>query len=383
MRRFFTFLKWVFITCIVFTAHAYLTGNTHIFATLNNTILKGRMAPPVDTKKIFPTRKINNGTPQFWVEDPKLGKLNLEQKYSDVLNQYQSIAFLVVQNGKILHEKYWDGYSAKSSTNPWSVTKSIVSILTGIAIKEGKIKNVEQNVSDFLPEFVGTGLKIKHLLTMSSGINFKEQYKNPYGYPAKALYGSDLENLNKKYRVNNIPGKHFVYLSGNTQVLGFVIKKATGKTISEYASEKLWKKIGAEKPAYWSLDCDGGNEKTFCCLHTNARDLARIGQLMLQHGVWGNDTLISENYYRASVSIAKLDKLNGKPNDFYGYGWYILKYKGLDIFYARGIKGQYVIIIPSKNLVVVRLGQEWNNKKIADHHVEFYSFLDAALSLIK
>lgn len=341
------------------------------------------MSPPVDTKKIFPTRKINNGKPQFWAEDSLLGKLNLASNYTDLLNQYKTVAFLVIQNGKIRHEKYWDGYSAKSSTNPWSVTKSIVSILTGIAIKEGKIKSVDQNVSDFLPEYEGTGLKIKHLLTMSSGINFKEQYRNPYGYPAKALYGSNLEKLNKKYRVNNIPGKHFVYLSGNTQVLGFLIKKATGKSISEYASEKLWKRIGAEQPAYWSLDHPGGNEKTFCCLHSNARDLARVGQLMLQHGIWGNDTLISESYYKASVTPAPLEKLNGDPNNFYGYGWWLLKYKGLNIFYARGIKGQYVITIPSKNLVVVRLGQEWNTERKAEHHVEFYSYLDAALSLAK
>lgn len=383
MKRFFTFLKWVFIICILFVGHAYLTGNTHIFKTLGSTILKGRLGPTVDTKKLFNTRVVNIGKPQPWPEDSLFGTLHLTEADNKELSKYQTLAFLIARHGKIVYEEYWSGYSSKSSTNSWSVAKSIVSLLTGCAIKEGKIKSVEQEVGDFLPEYKNTGLRIKHLLTMSSGINFKEQYKNPYGYTAKALYGADLEQLNKKYRVNNIPGKHFIYLSGNSQLLSFVLHKATGKTVSEYASEKLWRKIGAEHPAYWSLDRKGGNEKAFCCFHSNARDFAKIGQLMLQKGIWNNDTIIPYSYYKKSISLAPTLQLDGKPNDLYGYQWWIIKYKGLDIFYARGIDGQYIIDIPAKDMVVVRLGRKRNDTKKNGHPLDFYIYADAALAMVK
>jgi len=381
MRHFFTFLKWIFIITTVFVIHAYITGNTHVFKTLGQTVLKGKLGPGVDTRKIFSTRKVNTGRPQPWQEDSLLGKLKLDKEYSETFAQYQTLAFLVTRKGKIIYEDYSQGYDKVSSTNPWSVSKSILSLLIGAAIQDGKIKSVNQNVSDFLPEYEGTGLKIWHLLSMSSGINFKEQYINPYGYPAKALYGTDLESLNSKYRVNNIPGKHFIYLSGNSQILGFVLKKAVGKNVSDYASEKLWRRIGAEYPAWWSLDKTGGMEKTFCCFHSNARDFAKIGQLMLQKGIWGNDTIFSWDYFNSLTHASNTVTLQGKPNDMYGFHWWVVKYKGLEIFYARGINGQYIIDIPAKDMVIVRLGRKWNPTKINGHHQEFYTYIDAALSL--
>jgi CubicO group peptidase (beta-lactamase class C family) len=382
MRRFFTFLKWIFIILIIFVLHAYLTGNTHVFKTLSYTILKGRLSPGIDTYKTFPTRKVRNGTPQPWLEDPQYGKVSIDKKYTDILEKHQSAAFLVIHDGKLLYEDYFAGYNSHSLTNSWSMAKSIISLLVGVAIKEGKIKSVNQEVADFLPEYAGTGLKIRHLLTMSSGINFKEQYINPYGYTAKALYGRDLKTLNSKYRVNHVPGQYFIYLSGNTQVLGFLLIKATGRNLSDYASEKIWRKIGAENPAYWSLDETGGTEKAFCCFHSNARDFARIGQLMLQHGIWGNDTIISPSYFNASTSLSKIKLLEGGRNDRYGYQWWIAHYKGLDITYARGIAGQYIITIPAKNLIIVRLGKKRDDTKIKGHSKDFYEYVDAALGLL-
>ena len=256
-------------------------------------------------------------------------------------------------------------------------------MLIGAAVKDGKIKSVEQEVEDFLPEYKESGLKIKHLLEMSSGINFKEQYINPYGYTAKALYGTNLKSLNNKYRVNNTPGKYFIYLSGNSQVLTFLLEKATGKKVSVYASEKLWKKLGAEQPAYWSLDKPNGDEKGFCCLHSNARDFAKLGQLMLNKGVWNGDTIIPYDYFKATITPANTLQLDGKPNDLYGYQWWVIKYKGLNIFYARGIDGQYIIDIPSKDLVIVRLGRKRNENKINGHPQDFYIYADIALKLLK
>lgn len=381
MKRFFTFLKWIFIISILFVAHAYLTSNTHIFKTLGSTILKGRLGPSVDTRLLFSTRKIATGKPQPWAMDSLFGKYKIDDSRIREMEKYQTLAFLVTKDGKVRYEKYWSGYGSKSETNSWSLAKSIVSLLVGCAIKEGKIESVEQYAGDFLPEFKNTGLKIKHLLSMSSGINFKEQYANPYGYNAKSLYGTDLERLNKKYRVNNLPGKHFIYLSGNTQVLGFILTKATGMSLSEYASKKLWRKIGAEQPAFWSLDRANGMEKAFCCFHSNARDFAKVGQLMLQKGIWNQDTLISYAYYRSSITPYPNLQLSGEANHLYGYQWWIMKYKGHDIFYARGINGQYIIDIPDKNMVVVRLGRKRSQAKINGHPKDLNLYIDAALEI--
>ena len=151
---------------------------------------------------MFNTRKVNIGTPQPWLEDSLFGKLHFSDADNNQLNKYQTLAFLIAKHGKIVHEEYWAGYNSASSTNSWSMAKSILSLLTGCAIKEGKIKSVEQEVGDFLPEYKKTGLKIKHLLTMSSGINFKEQYiTSPTFDSITTDSTSDLYNL--RYFKNN------------------------------------------------------------------------------------------------------------------------------------------------------------------------------------
>jgi CubicO group peptidase (beta-lactamase class C family) len=265
------------------------------------------------------------------------------------------------------------------------MAKSFVSILTGIALDEGKIKSVDQPVSDFLPEFKegeNSKLTIKHLLTMSSGINFDEDYVNPLAYPAQSYYGSDLKKLTYKYKVKDEPGKAFIYLSGNTELLSFILEKATGKTLSEYASEKLWKPLGAKNSAFWSLDHKDGSEKAYCCFNSNAPDFARIGELYLDSGKWNGQQLISSQYVIHSITPA--DLLSGSAkNDEYGYSWWLIPdYKGHRIFYARGILGQYIICIPDKKMVVVRLGKKRKQKDDkASHPPDVFLYIDAALEM--
>jgi CubicO group peptidase (beta-lactamase class C family) len=254
-----------------------------------------------------------------------------------------------------------------------------------MALDEGKIKSVDQPVSDFLPEFKegdNSKLTIKHLLTMSSGINFDEDYVNPLAYPAQSYYGSDLKKLTYGYKLRDEPGKEFIYLSGNTELLSFVLEKATGKTLSEYASEKLWKPLGAKNSAFWSLDHKNGLEKAYCCFNSNATDFARIGELYLDSGKWNGQQLISTQYVLNSITPADLQSGSAK-NDEYGYSWWLIPdYKGHRIFYARGILGQYIICIPDKKMVVVRLGKKRKirNDK-APHPADVYLYIDAALEM--
>ena len=378
------FIKWFFIVILVLVVSIFLGGKTYLFKAVANTYLKGKSGPSIDEYKIFSNREIETATPQNWpsARDYNQHKLTAEQR-SDIEN-YKTVAFLVLKNDSVKYEEYWDGFGENSITNSFSMAKSIVSILVGIAIDEKKIKSVDEPIGDFLPEFAeGANAKItiKNLLTMSSGINFDEDYINPLAYPAAAYYGEDLKHLTYDYHVTEEPGKVWNYLSGNTELLSFIIKNATGKTVSEYASEKLWKPMGANHKAYWCLDHEDGVEKGFCCFNSNARDFARFGSLFMHDGNWKGTQLVSKDYVHQSIQPADLIDDNGGKNNKYGYAWWILNYKNHNIYYMRGILGQYVFVIPDKNMVVVRLGHKRDKVKINDHPKDVYVFLDAALSM--
>jgi CubicO group peptidase (beta-lactamase class C family) len=266
------------------------------------------------------------------------------------------------------------------------MAKTVVSVLTGCAIKDGSIKSVDQPVSDFIPEFKNderSKVTIRHLLCMSSGINFDEDYVNPLAYPAASYYGSDLRKLTFGYNeIIHPPGETFRYLSGNTQLLGFVLKQATGKNVADYASEKLWIPMGCEYPAFWSLDHKDGEEKAFCCLNSNARDFARIGKLYLDSGRWNGKQIVPQEYAFESVEPCGTKHEDGTPALDYGFSWWMIpQYKGHHIFYARGILGQYIIMVPDMNMIIVRLGTK--RLPTDDNAVprDMYHYLDVAFEM--
>lgn len=222
---------------------------------------------------------------------------------------------------------------------------------------------MEQPVGDFLPHFRKgdrAKIKIKHLLWMSSGLNWDESYANPFSMTTEAYYGTNLKKIINRLEAVEEPGQRWIYKSGDSQILGFLVKEATGKNLSEYASEKIWKPLGAEHDAEWSLDRPHGMEKAYCCFFSNARDFARLGKLYLHHGIWNGDTIVPPAYVQASLTPNGLiNSDDGKKVDFYGYQWWLIpNYKGQDIFYARGILGQYIIVLPEKNIIIVRLGKQ-------------------------
>jgi CubicO group peptidase (beta-lactamase class C family) len=378
------FFKWTILVFIVLNALIIISGNTHIYKGLRYTYFQGRSGPSPTEYMIFDYHEIKAGKEQAWPLSVNYNKLKLTDEARNNLVDFQSLAFLVFKNDSLLYEEYWNEGAVGSVTNSFSMAKTFVSVLTGIAIGEGKIKSVDQPVSDFLPEF-NTGnnakLTVKHLLTMSSGINFDEDYVNPFAYPAKAYYGNEIRELTMKYQMTEEPGKVFKYLSGNTELLAFVLEKACGKSISAYASEKLWIPLGASKSAYWSLDHKNGVEKAYCCFNSNARDFARIGSLYMHQGNWHGQQIVPSDYVQQSVMPAALIDEDNKPNTRYGYSWWMLDYKGMHIYYARGILGQYVVAIPDKQLLMVRLGHKRSKEKINDHPKDLYAYIDAALDL--
>jgi hypothetical protein len=378
------FFKWFLIVLIVLNVLILATGNTHIYKGLQHTYLKGRTGPSPTEYSIFAHHEIKAGKELPWALSKNYNKAELSTIARKELEEFKSLAFLVIKNDSILYEEYWDEGAKGSITNSFSMAKTFVSVLVGIAIGEGKIKNIDQAVGDFIPEYkIGENAKltVKHLLTMSSGIDFDEDYVSPFAYPAKAYYGTEIRTLTMKYKLVETPGKVFKYLSGNTELLAFVLEKAIGKNISDYASEKLWMPIGASKSAFWSLDHENGVEKAYCCFNSNARDFARIGALYMHHGNWNGKQIVPEEYVKNSVIPANLVDEENKPNNRYGYSWWMLKYKGMHIYYARGILGQYVVAIQDKNILMVRLGHKRSKEKMNDHPKDVYTYIDAALDL--
>ncbi|MES2140342.1 MAG: serine hydrolase [Bacteroidota bacterium] len=378
--------KWFLIIFVVLNLIIIVSGKTYLYKAVASTYLKGRSGPNISEYAIFDNREVKAGAFQKWNLSGSYNKKAVSDSHKKEFEEMETIAFVVIKNDSITHEQYWDGYGEDSHTNSFSMAKTFTSILIGCAIDDGLIKNVDQPVGDFLPEYKegeGAKLTIKHLLTMSSGINFDEDYVNPLAYPGAAYYGSDLKKLTYKYELTSDPGKTFEYLSGNTELLGFILEKVTGKTVSDYASEKLWKPIGAKNGALWSLDHEGGMEKTYCCFNSNARDFGRIGELFLDSGKWNGSQVISTDYVLNSIKPADLMDDFGKKNAKYGYSWWLIpNYKGHDIFYARGILGQYILCIPKLNMVVVRLGNK-REKKIPgqDHPTDVFYYVDAALEM--
>ncbi len=318
----------------------------------------------VEDYTIFHNRSVAATRPVPWNVAPDFGKVNIPDTLENYLTGLKSIGVLVIQNREIIVEKYWRGYSDSSLSNSFSVAKSISSLLIGAAIHEGKISSVNDPVGKYLPEFAAgkkAEVKIVDLLTMSSGTDWNESYANPFSETTELYYGTDIYKTATSVNIIKTPGTYHSYKSGDTQLLGLIIESATGKSLSDYATEKLWKPLGAEHSALWSLDKKDGHEKAYCCFNTNARDFARIGQLMLDSGKVNGVAIIDSAYFNASVTPCLIEDENNIPCNYYGYQWWIIPGQP-NIFYARGILGQYIICIPSKNMIIVRLGEERDDK---------------------
>lgn len=339
----------------------------------------------IDDYKIFDNRIVASGDKQPWSVMPGASDREVPAKYQPGFDEFKTVAFLVVKDEKIVFEKYWDGYSAASRSNSFSMAKSIVSLLVGIAVEEGFIQSVDQPVGDFLTEFHEggkSGVTIRHLLEMSSGLSWDEAYSSAFSMTTKGYYGKDLSSLVLNQELVKEPGKFYDYKSGNTQLLALILEKATHQKLSTYASEKLWKPLGANEDAWWSLDKTNGVEKAYCCFNSNARDFARLGQLVLFNGNWYGRQLVSESWLKHSLAPSvHLTDSDGKPADYYGWQWWLMNYQGRQVWYMRGINGQYVIIIPETRTVIVRLGHKRSSERINGTPADFFTWIDAGMEL--
>jgi hypothetical protein len=374
-----------------------ITGKTYIYKAFASTYLKGYIQPTIYEIDEFENRTVTIGEAQHWKEHPKLNNLKLSAKGLEFIERYDPASFLIAWGDTLIFEQYWGKHNESELGNSFSMSKSIVSLLIGAAIQDGYIKSIDEPIANYLESFkhdTKTEITIRHLLTMSSGLSWDESYINPFSDVAKLYYDTDAKDLTlNKRAVTEKPGNVFDYKSGDTQTLMYILKSATKKNVSDYASEKIWSKIGAESDALWNLVGDEySEEKSFCCLYATTRDFAKLGKLINQNGQWNNEQLIDSNYVSEFKNLAPLQKKSGIQNQCYGFQYWI--YTGLpyQVSYFRGLRSQYIISIPKFNLVIVRTGSgsgpKWENttkqtnNAMLGHRRDLPTYIEIALGVL-
>ena len=321
--------------------------------------------PVIDDLETFHRHTVHHNPDNIWrwPLSANYNRYQLSESDAHYLDSLHTVSFLVIRRDSIVFESYRDGWNDTLTSNIYSATKTIVGLLTGIALDEGKIHSLDDPVSRYIPIYNKgrqADVTLRHLLTMSGGMAWNEAYASLFSVTTHGYYGNDLYDLVTGLEVTGKPGVQYSYRSGETQLLAFVIEAATGQTLSEYAEEKLWKPMQAERDAYWLLDKKNGDEKAFCCFHTTARDVARFARLLLHRGNWHGRQLISEAYMDELMRPASYlkDQWGKDSLSYYGFQTWIMDYHGMRYPYLRGMLGQYVIAIPGQDAIVVRLGRK-------------------------
>ena len=373
MKVIYKMFKWAFFLVGTFIVVAYLTGNQFLIKGLWAAYLHGNTSATISDAKFFDTRTVEAGTAIEWKLSSDINKTNLSDLLRASLEETQSVAFLMAKGGELIYEEYWDDYSESSRSNSFSMAKSVTTMLTQCAIQDSYIGSWDDKAMKYLPELQGEfaeDLTLRHLSTMTAGLDFNEHYTNPFDITAKLYYGPDVASL----LFENVPVHEkagtFEYQSGATQLLGLCVMRATQMPLATYASEKLWKPLGATHSAEWHLDNKDGKELAFCCFNSNARDFARFGQMMLQKGNYNGQQILDSSF----VEMATIPFVE----PYYGHSFWIDDSYGTHIFYQRGILGQYIIVIPEHDLVIVRLGHERRGND-HNHSVDFRVIVEEVL----
>ena len=275
-----------------------------------------------------------------------------KQSFSTFLHETQTNAFLVIRNGKITYEKYFNGKTQSTVLPSYSVAKTMTSLVIGQLIDEGKIKESDTFVS-VLPQFkAGTSfdkVTIKDLLDMNSGVGVSDNYPtgpSGWGVAIAQMYAStDIDwFLMHNRKMTEEPGTYPEYRSVNTQMLGLIVQKITGQKLADAFSERVWQKVGADFNATWNVDTVGGHEKAFCCFNATARDYARVG-LALMTG----EPKIASTSWKARLSTPAVTLDYG-----WGYGaqmWH--PFPGINLM--LGLHGQYIYQDALHDTVIVKL----------------------------
>jgi CubicO group peptidase (beta-lactamase class C family) len=290
--------------------------------------------------------------PQFMSQLRVPDEDGVERPLIEYLDRTSTAAFVVLRDDRIVYERYARGYDERSLLNSFSIAKSMISTLVGIAVAEGRISGLDATVADYRPDFAPTAygrVTLRHLMSMTSGVG-----DAPSMLPGRAqyYYGDDLAGTVARGVVEAAPGERWRYSEADVQMLGFVLEAAVGKSLSAYLAEKLWKPLGMEAPALWALDREGGSEKAFCCVSARARDFARFGRLFLERGHANGAQIVPASWANpvAFPGVQTLDRYTHR------HLWWFPEGTEGD-YYAYGHNGQYIYVNPAARTVIVKFSE--------------------------
>lgn len=348
-----------------------------------------------ELKDIFPTKVMSPSYSPFtfkkeiqsnaiYFDLKKLGITPIE-----FLEKTNTSGFAIIKNDTIIYEYFANDFNTETHHISWSVSKSVISFLIGKAIEEGYINSIDELVSDYVPQLAKSpyyNVSIKDILQMSSGVRFDEDYSK---------FSSDINKLGRVFAlgtsfesyINGMknelePGTFNRYVSMDTQVLGMILREATNQSITDYCEEKLWQPMGAENKAYWIID-NKNMEGVFGGLNATIYDYARIGMVYCGYGKFNGHNLIDSTWINESWTITEPHLMPGEndlSNSIFGYGyqWWIPEWPAI-MYQAQGIYSQYIVTVPSKNIVIVKLSANkyFKTEKLTTQveHNHFFSLL--------
>lgn len=349
------------------------------------------LAPDLnDSSKFVNAKIIKSATPlRFLPYQSHPQYQTLRRQLDSNLIGTKTKVFLVIKNDSIIYEYLSKGENLNHLQASFSMSKSYVGTLMGIAIDKGYIKSTEELVIKYLPGLAKNDsrfsqLTIQHVLDMRSGFKYNEKSFTPFAKLARSYYGADTKRIVSHLKMKNNPGEKFEYQSISTQVLSMILEKATGRNIASLLEEWLWNPLGTESNALWSMD-DYGEIKAFCCISATALDYAKLGRLYLKGGNWQGNQLISkrwinqttnpdtlrvrpyknhfwatEDYHFFNDSIKAVQELKNLGKDYpvkkHNNGKYFYAEKVYD-YMVRGMYNQIIYVNTKNNVIIVRLGE--------------------------
>lgn len=388
VRNIVAIIRIILLACIILFATVFLAISIYDSPEFGLRLLKYGQSD-ISDYLIFPERHIQNGDNVSFLERGDQAIPNTIFWYDPVINEERmesldelfeltaTNAFIVVRDDQIVYEGYFNGKTSDSIHTAFSASKSFASALIGAAIADDSIESIDDTVIKYVPEIAGRGLDaltIRDLLLMNSGIRYEYNsdlpfYKHPFGDDALTYYSPDLRRVALRVEADERPiGSAFHYNNYHLLLEGMILERSTGMTISEYLQEKIWKPMGAEYPASWSLDSErSGFEKMESGMNARAIDFARFGLIFLHDGYWNGSQIIPEEWVHASTEPLSPDIRDWDPifqdflsdGGYYKYHWagYRIAESVYD-FWAAGHYGQYIYIAPRKDVVIVRLGDQ-------------------------
>jgi CubicO group peptidase (beta-lactamase class C family) len=282
---------------------------------------------------------------------------------NDFVKMFNTEAFLIIRNDTVLYERYPDSHTNDRLVTTFSISKAIIATLVGRSIKQGHLRGLDQTVGEVLPKWRSHSIgkmTVQQLLQHTSGIQFSTKLINLGCDQIQFYYGRNLRRRMNRRKLAHPPGEHFQYSSANTQLLGLMLEAVSPKkpdgtpqTLSDYLEAQLWHPLGMEASGYWSLDRRDGQamERAFCCLQARAIDLAKLGRLWLNDGNWQGCQLLPPQWIDFIINLEHPD------TGLYHCGFTTVGIGCNRAYYASGLMGQVIYVVPEKNLLILRFGE--------------------------